>query len=169
MSRRWLLRSGVVAAVLVALLAMTGCGLLLRKGVESATGVKVDQGTGKTTVTGKNGETATIQEGKIPDGLPSDFPVYQGTVKLGNKVTTGEGTTFSIVIETTDDAKTVGDWYDAKLKAAGWKIDGRNDVTTNGKSITTISATSGSKQAMIIAGESADTTQNSVNITLTVK
>ena len=169
MSRRWTLRAAIIAASLGALLVMSGCGLLVRKSVESATGVKVDQGAAQVTVPDKNGGTATIQEGKIPDGLPAGFPVYQGTVKLGNKVAGPLGTTFQIVIETADDAKTIGDWYESKLKAAGWKIDARNDVTTNGKSITTISAKSGTMQAMIIGGESADTSQNSVNVTLVTK
>ena len=123
MNGRWSFRAAIVAASLVALLAVSGCGLLVQKGVEAATGVKVDQGTGQVTVTGKNGQTATSQEGKIPDGLPADFPVYQGTVKLGNKVTTPQGTTFQIVIETADGAKTIGDWYENKLKAADWKAD----------------------------------------------
>jgi hypothetical protein len=162
-------RAVLLAAMLVALLAMGGCGLLVRKGVESATGVKVDQGTGQVTVTGKDGGTATIQQGKLPAGMPSDFPVYQGAVKFGNKVATSQGTTYQIVIETADSAETIGNWYETKLKAAGWKIDARNDVTTNGKAITTISAKSGTSQAMIIGGQGADTTQNSVNITLTTK
>ena len=170
MSRKGMLRAGIVAAVLVAMFATSGCGLLIRKGVESATGVKVDEGSGKVTVTGKNGGTATMQEGQLPEGLPSGFPVYQGTVKLGNKVTTADGTSFQIVIETPDDAKTVGDWYESKLKAASWSIDARNDVTTNGKSMTTISAKSGENtQAMIIAGENSDNTATSVNITISVK
>lgn len=170
MNRNRILLLGFAAAMVVAVVALSGCGLLIRKGIESATGVKVDQSSGKVTVTGKNGGTATMQEGKLPDGLPPNFPVYPGTVKLGNKVQTAQGTSFQIVIETADDAKTIGDWYETKLKEAGWSIESRNDVNTNGKAIATISAKSGDKmQAMIIAGDSADTSTNSVNITLSVK
>lgn len=170
MKRRGMLLIGAAVLMFAAIILASGCGMLVQKGVESATGVKVDSNSGKVTVQGKNGGTVTTQEGKLPDGLPVGFPVYEGTVKLGNKVETANSTTFQMVIETPDDAKTVGDWYASKLKEAGWTIDARNDVTTNGKSITTISTKSGEKmQAMIIAGESADNSTNSVNITLNVK
>ena len=170
MRRRRVLLLSTAAVVLVALVALSGCGMLIRKGTEAATGVKVDQNGGKVTIQGKDGGTATVQEGKLPDGLPSDFPVYAGTIRLGNKITNADGTAFQIVIETPDDAKTVGDWYAEKLKAAGWKVEGRNDVVTNGKAITTIVAKSGTtKQAMIITGQSADNNTNSVNISLSVK
>jgi hypothetical protein len=170
MSRGTMRFLGVAAVLLVSLVSLSGCAMLVQKGVESATGVKVDQSANKITVTGKNGATATTQEGKLPDGLPSGFPVYAGTVKLGNKVQTPTGTAFQIVTETPDDAKTIGDWYVTKLKAAGWTIDARNDLNSNGKAITTISAKSGAKmQAMIIVGASADGAGNSVNITLDVK
>jgi hypothetical protein len=156
--------------VLALVLAASGCGMLVRKGVESATGVKVDEKSGAVTINGKNGGTATMQEGKLPDGLPTGFPVYAGTVKLGNKVQTAEGTSFQMSIETPDDAKTVGDWYSEQLKGAGWTIEARNDANANGKSIMTLSAKNGDKmQTMVIAGENSDNTATTVNVTLTVK
>jgi len=161
---------GVAVLMLVAAIGMSGCGLLIRKGVESATGVKVDENSGKVTVTGKDGGTATMQEGRLPEGLPSDFPVYEGTVKLGNKVQTADGASFQISIETPDGAKAVGDWYADKLKAAGWTIDARNDATANGKAMTTLSAKAGEKmQTMVIAGENSGDSGTTINVTLMVK
>jgi hypothetical protein len=161
---------GIAVLAIASVLATSGCGMLIRKGVESATGVKVDEKSGSVTVNGKNGGTATMQEGKLPDGLPAGFPVYTGTVKLGNKVQTAEGTSFQMVIETPDDAKTVGDWYSEKLKGAGWTIDARNDANANGKSIVTLTAKSGDKmQTMVIVGENSDNTATAVNVSLTVK
>jgi hypothetical protein len=170
MKRKRMLLWGIAVLMLAAAVGMSGCGMLIRKGVESATGVKVDEGSGKVTVTGKDGGTATMQEGKVPDGLPSGFPVYAGTVKLGNKVETPEGTSFQISIETPDDAKTVGDWYAEKLKGAGWTVEARNDANVDAKSIMTLSAKSGEKmQTMIIAGEESSGGATTVNVTLMVK
>lgn len=170
MKRNKTLLWGIAVLMLGAAVGMSGCGMLIRKGVESATGVKVDEGSGKVTVTGKDGGTATMQEGKLPEGLPAGFPVYAGTVKLGNKVETPEGTSFQISLETPDDAKTVGDWYADELKGAGWTVEARNDADVDGKSITTLSAKSGEKmQTMIIAGEESGESVTTVNVTLMTK
>ena len=65
MRRRRVLLLSTAAVVLVALAALSGCGMLIRKGTEAATGVKVDQNGGKVTIQGKDGGTATVQEGKL--------------------------------------------------------------------------------------------------------
>jgi hypothetical protein len=114
----------VVGVVLIG--TLSGCGLIAQQvtksAVENATGVKVDQ-TGKTvTVTGTNGQQATISsaEGKLPDGLPSYVPSYNGTIKSSSQIATDKGTNYTFTIETSDAAASVLAWYKDHLKSNGW-------------------------------------------------
>ena len=169
MTRHRILLLVVAAVLVVSAIALGGCGMLVKKGIESATGVKVDQNQGSVSVTGKNGETATTQEGKVPDGFPADVPVYAGTVKMGNKVQTADGTTYQVVIETPDSAKTVGDFFEGKLKDSGWTIEGRNDSSSSGNDISTVSAKKDTSQAMVIASTNPDDKVTTVNVSITAK
>jgi hypothetical protein len=120
-----------VAAIILAialLLSVTGCAQIAQQAtksaVENATGVKVDQNNGKTTVTGKDGSQATISgsEGKLPDGLPTYVPTYTGTVKSSASMSTDKGTTFTFSIETADNAQTIVDWYKKAFTDKGWTV-----------------------------------------------
>ena len=169
MNRARVMSLVVVSAALVSLIVLSGCGFLAQKAVEGATGVKVDQGNGSVTVQGSNGGSATVQQGKIPDGFPADFAVYSGSIKMGNRVQSPDGTLYQVTIETADDPKTVADWYDEKLKTAGWTIDSRNDVNSNGKAASTIIAKKDKQQAMIIAGTQSDGNLTEVNVSIQSK
>jgi hypothetical protein len=123
---------GVVAIVLgvALLLSVVGCAQIAQQAtksaVESATGVKVDQNGGKTTITGKDGSQATVSSGqnKLPDGLPSYMPTYAGTVKTSAVITTDKGTNYTFTISTGDSAQTVADWYKQQLTDKGWSVTG---------------------------------------------
>jgi hypothetical protein len=169
MNRSRVLGFVLVSAALVSLLALSGCGFLAQKAVEGATGVKIDKGNGTVSVQGKDGSSATLQQGKIPDGFPADFAVYAGTVKMGNRVQSPDGALYQVTIETPDNPTTVADWYAEKLKAAGWTIDNRNDANSNGKAVSTIIAKKDKQQAMIIAGTQSDGNLTEVNISIQSK
>ena len=121
---------GVVTIVLGAalLISVAGCASIAQQAtksaVENATGVKVDQSSGKTTITGKDGSQATISgnDNKLPEGLPSYVPTYSGTIKGSAAITTDKGTNFTFTIATDDSAQTVADWYKAKLAENGWTV-----------------------------------------------
>lgn len=117
-------RIALIALLTVVLFALAGCGIIAQKAVEGATGVKVDNNDKKVTVTGKNGETATMsgQEGKLPDGLPADVPAYSGTIKSSSTMDTAKGTNYTFAVETADEAATIVGWYKDKLAEKGWKI-----------------------------------------------
>ena len=147
-------RTGKVAtivAILTMALLLSGCGILAQKAAEKATGVKVDKSSGKTTITGPNGQSATLSndKGKVPDGLPANVPVYQGTVSGSTAITTPDGNSYQFVVETTDDVTTVVDWYKKQLAEKGWTVEA--------------AATMGSdKQALVSA--KTDTSQLAVTV-----
>jgi hypothetical protein len=119
---------GIASLALIALLAfsLAGCGFIAQKAVEQTTGVKVDQNGKSVTVTGKNGEKASVssQEGKLPDGLPTDVPVYAGTIKTSQTMSTEKGTNYIFSVETGDNVTTIMAWYKKQLTDKGWMISG---------------------------------------------
>jgi hypothetical protein len=126
MSRRTIAIVGVVALLAFALVA-SGCEQILgqaaRSAVESATGVKVDESGKSVSVTGSDGSVTSSTEGKIPEGFPSDMPVYEnGTVTTSISSDSDKGKGFLVGIDTADAAGDVYDWYDAQLKDKGWTV-----------------------------------------------
>ena len=103
---------------------------------------------------GQNGSAPTVAAKTLPAGLPSDLPVYAGTVVASAKATSGGKTTFSFTIETADDPKTVAEWYRTHLDKAGWT------VTSNGAGgpVAMMSASKGSSQASVASGKSGGKT-----------
>jgi hypothetical protein len=112
------LRIAIAILVLMALaLSVTGCGALIKSAAEQATGVKVDQSGDGVTVTGPDGQTVTTGESaELPDGFPTDVPLYEG--KIVSSVKTGNG--FLVSLETPDEAKAIYDWYQTEVEAEGW-------------------------------------------------
>lgn len=138
----------LIALLALALFALTGCDMIAKKAVESATGVKVDEDNKNVTITGKDGEELSIssEEGKLPDGLPDDVPVYTGTVKNPTKLETAEGANYSFTVETDDDAATVVTWFKDKLAEKSWTIS--STVTANETSM--LSAEKGEKNKLVV-------------------
>jgi hypothetical protein len=82
-----------------------------------------DGGEVNITVKGEDGAEVKISGDdsgvSLPDGFPSDVPVYPGaTVALSSK--TPEGV--HVLLQTKDGVQDVRRFYQEKLKAAGWKI-----------------------------------------------
>lgn len=116
----------LVLALFASMLALSGCDLLMKKAVENATGVKVDQNQdGKVTVTTKNGEQTSVSgtEGTLPDGLPDSVPVYKGEI-VGKSAAmqTAQGATYLFTVKTSDDIATVVAWEKKTLPEKGWTI-----------------------------------------------
>jgi hypothetical protein len=116
----------IVGALLVVGLGGCSCvsNQIAKTAVQNATGVKVNEGGKSVTVTGKNGQTATLssQEGKLPEGLPSDVPAYSGTIKSSAAISTDKGTNYTFTIDTNDTVSTVAGWYKDQLTAKGWTV-----------------------------------------------
>ena len=123
----------VIATMMAVALLLSGCGLIAQQAVQSATGVKVDHGGGKTTVTGPNGQSATVdqQSGQVPDGLPATVPVYQGTISGSTAVKIPDGQSYTFTTQATDDVATVLAWYKTQLAEKGWTVDAAAVVGTD--------------------------------------
>jgi hypothetical protein len=138
----------LIALLALALFALTGCEMIAKKAVENATGVKVDENNKSITITDKEGKqlSASSAEGKVPDGLPADVPVYSGTIKNSAKMEGPQDTNYSFAVETGDDVATVVSWYKTKLTEKEWKI---SSTVTSGETAM-VSAEKGETNKLVI-------------------
>ena len=105
------------------LFSKVGLGLI-QKGIESKTGMKVDTKEGRMTLKdAKTGSEVNVGEGKIPEGFPTDFPIYPGAKATGSlsgsEKEKGKG--FWLVFSSADAVEKVAAFYDEKLKSSGWE------------------------------------------------
>lgn len=163
------LKTIVAVALLVLMVSsLAGCSCVAQKAAESATGVKVNQNGKSVTITGKNG-TASISgtEGKLPQDLPSDVPVYAGTVKSSATVSTGQGTNYTFTVETSDDVATVQGWYKDKLTSNGWTVTG---AVTGGSDSAMVSAKQGeTKNIVVTVGKNSSDGKTAITAIVAVK
>lgn len=171
------IRIGIAFVLVLALAVSAGCAQIAEKAargaVEKATGVKVDEKKGSVTVTGKDGKSVSYSgsEDKLPDNLPADFPVYDGTPDGGSaSATTDEGSTWTFNIATTDKVAQVSDWYKDELTNKGWTIETSSTATINTVESAGISAKKDKLEAMVsISGDTAKGDKVSVGVILSEK
>ena len=155
----------LVLALVVALLATTGCAGLVKKGVESATGVKVEGDKVTMNKDGKSVEIGGAQTGKLPESFPSDYPMYEPlTITTGVKVV-DNGTHFSVTANTTGTFEDVKNFYDEKLKAAGWDVK-TTGTTSAGASAGSVNGTKGADKTAVQVVQTAP--GEKVQIVLTI-
>ena len=132
MSRRFVI-AAVSMMLLAGLVLTTGCAQIAeqvtKSAVEKATGVKVESD--GVTVTGKNGEQVNIggENSDLPDGFPSEAPVYAGA-KITSSVSTSQG--FLVGFTTADTPRTVLDWYKSELASKGWEVKSNMESDSGG-------------------------------------
>jgi hypothetical protein len=121
------LRVLLVVAAIVAIVAMSGCGAIVeqavKSGVESATGVKVDNSGGAVTVTGKDGSSTTVGGKELPTGFPSDVPVFEGAITSAMNTKGDKGEAFLVGIDAATAPAEVATWYKDQLAGNGWTVD----------------------------------------------
>lgn len=126
-----------------------GCGKsVAEKAIESATNgqAKVDLGT-NTVKVNNNGSTWEVgDQVKLPTGFPSDIYVIAGTIK--SAITSVEGKSYSISIESTKTVTQANDAYTTDLKANGWTIG----TTANINGAVMLAATKGTRNVTITMG-----------------
>lgn len=101
---------------------------LVKKGIETKTGIKVDTGSkdGSFSITdSKTGEGVKVGEASIPSDFPKDFPLYAGAKPSGSLSGTdkNKGKGFWLVLTTSDSLKKVTDYYSSTLPTKGWTIE----------------------------------------------
>jgi hypothetical protein len=137
-------------------LLMAGCNR--SKTVSTPSGdVKVEEsgkaGQSTLTVTGKNGETMTINsEGsKLPDDYPKDVPVASGAkIVMATSVNNADNKGSSLVLESADSFDKTVAFYKKGLADNGWKID----ATISGENMTMLTAAKDTRQLVVQIGES---------------
>lgn len=85
--------------------------------------VKVSDGGKKITYSGKEGEFSFGTEGNLPEGFPTDFPLYPGA-KIGSSwnANAENNKGYSLILETSDKPVEVDKYYKEELVKKGWKI-----------------------------------------------
>ncbi len=71
------------------------------------------------------GDSATI-----PDGFPSDMPLYDGDLVMSQKFDTEDGVAYNIGIKTSDGANDVAEWYSDEFASEGWTVTTRSTNDT---------------------------------------
>lgn len=151
------------AILLVLILSMAaGCSSIAEQAaeeiVEGATGADVEVDDEKVTITGEEGETLEIEgsDSEIPEGFPSDMPVYDADVEGSSTLTSGEGTSYYISLRTEDDFETVAVWYKDELKSEGWEIVADSTVNVDGLSSALMSAKKAETEAALSVVQEED-------------
>jgi len=119
-----------VLGMLLLAASVVGCQQVAEKATEAAieksTGVDVEKSGDEVTITGEDGtEITASSDGQLPDGFPSDIPVYEGPITSSIKADKG----WSVTIEAADDVDTIFSWYKQELEKSGWKVVSEMKVT----------------------------------------
>jgi len=108
---------------------------------------------GTVTVTGKDGKTATLSfnQNKIPADYPKDVPIYGGA-KVVMSQTVSEKNGRNLMLESSDAADQIADYYKKELDRNGWKTE--TTVATGGMHM--LGANKDQKQIVIQITDSGD-------------
>ena len=112
------------------------------------------------TVKGEDGESVQISANEsgvsLPDGFPSDVPIYPGaTITLTSETPQG----MNVVLRTKDPAEKVRQFYQEKLKAEGWEIVATMNMPTGAM----LQAKKGERSQTVITG--SDGQQTTISLT----
>lgn len=123
----------VFALILTVSLFMFGCSKVAEeateKAIEKGTGedVEVDEGGKNIKVKTEEG-TVEMETGKteLPEGFPSDFPIYEGAEVISSTKMTQEGSEgYQVVFSIDEEKSTVKEFYEKKLPEVGYPISAR--------------------------------------------
>ncbi len=144
------------------MVAMGGCQAAAEKAVEQSTGVQVDKEGDSVTIETDEGKATVSGEGtEIPADWPSDVPIYPRTTVVTTVDYEVEGTrNVGVTLDSTDDPKTINDWYVDEVEKSGWKITAK--ASTNGNYV--ISGTKGDQQLSVAIATDLGTPNTAVNL-----
>ncbi len=127
----------------------------------------VNVSNGNVSVQGKDGESATFgTNAKLPEGFPSDVPIYEPSDIIASATTKKDSYTVSLL--TRDDVSKVSSFYDSKLPSNGWvkNTDG-GEINYSGGSLQTYTKGSQTLGLLIASDNNSDDYKTSVTITVT--
>lgn len=93
--------------------------------IGQSTGTNIEVEGDSVTVETEDGDvTMSSTTDEMPDGFPSDFPIYDGAEIDGTSTIDGETSTDHYVnLLSADVPLAVYEWYKAELVSAGWEIE----------------------------------------------
>lgn len=125
-------------------------------------GVNVN-GNGSVSVKNNEGESLTVGNAKLPDGFPSDVPVYKPSDVI-TSLKTKEG--YNVTLVTADSSTQVSDFYKSKLAENGWSS---SDSEVNFGTLSGQTYTKGDQQlVVIITNDPNSKTDKKTSVNLTV-
>ncbi len=125
----------------------------------------VDINNGSINVQGKDGSSVSIGNAKLPDGFPSDVPVYSPSKITGSSKYNGNK--YTVVLTTADSASKVQDYYKTQLEAQGWS-SGEGTGSINFESGTVATFTKGNQTLFVTITSQNKGGDNNTLISLTV-
>ena len=127
--------------------------------------VKVGGDSNKVTYKSDDGEFSFQEGGKLPEGFPSDFPIYPGA-KITSSWTSNDDDSkgISIVWETSDALTKVADYYKENIEAKGWKIT----ASFSQEDTTTYSFEKGTASGFVGVGK-GEADKTNISVTISVK
>ena len=160
--KRLLYVSALCVVGVALLVLMSGCQTAAEKAVEQVTGVQVDEEGDSVTVETEEGKATVGGEGTdIPSDWPSDVPIYPDTTVVSTVDYEVSGAkNMGVTLDSTDDAKTINDWYVDEVEKNGWKVTAK--ASTNGSYV--ISATKGDQQLSVAIAADLGTDNTGVNL-----
>jgi hypothetical protein len=159
---------------LLAVFGLTGCCPWLG---EQAAEEAIEQSTGGEVEIDDDGESVSIDtedgsmeiqggdSAEVPSDFPSSMPVYDGDIVMSSSIETGDGTAYTIGIETGDSVDDVASWYESELESNGWTISGQFSADDAGSTMHTFVVEGGDGQGTVIIGEEDGKTAISISVT----
>jgi len=150
-------------AAFIFLLAVAGCGGAAANGIPGAipTDVTGAVPTESLPTDAATGDVSTGGTTSLPADWPADLPIYPGTTVIATMNLDFDGAlTIGATLDSTDDPKTVNDWYVTAVQNAGWQISGQGESEGN----YVISGVKGSDQLTVAIATGLDTPNTSVNV-----
>jgi hypothetical protein len=146
-----------IGALLIPTLLLLGAGCSRTHTVTTGDGKVSYQEKGKdagtVTVTGKDGQTATVDfnQNKVPADYPKDVPIYT-SAKIVMSQSASENNTRNLVLESADGIDKIVDFYKKGLDSDGWK----SESTMTTAQLTMLTATKDQRQLVLRISDSGD-------------
>ena len=163
----------IIVLALVSLVALNGCGRIAEKAAESAvegvTGIDVEENGDNITIETDEG-TVEIDSGgdELPADFPDDMPVYDATITNQGKVSTGDGTMWSVTMTSGDAFDSVVAWYKDELADSDWRQDALLESTTPNNNATFVVSQGETANGAVAINEPESGGDVEITITLTV-
>lgn len=166
------------ALALTMAVSLSGCSLtdkLMNKAgekigekiVEKATNSEVDVTNNQVTVNTNEGSTTWGENLSLPDDFPTDVPIYSGA-NIATSTTDTSSNAFYITMISSDDFKTISDYYKAEIENQGWTTENASSYNSESGKSTTYIATKDNRDLTVGLYETTGETATDVSITISV-